>query len=270
MAHSPVPFPRIGIAGAQADDGPTAEGGTHVDDLGKLEGGVPQRRSRADDPGTHTDDDRIGPEHRSGDGEPAGQRDGFLRAAERVTDGDRRAKESLLGEFIDDVAQRDRKRGAVSHDVDQPGVRAAGGERRGHDTDLAVERAADDRDTTEAGLDLAQVFLGGPGVRLQRCVSELHDVPVTGGHEFAVGEVPVHDMPTARAESELDRGRVADDGVSERHRAGHLGQVVRALRVGVVGEDHEHALQPGAFAEDLGDRSGAKRGHDYLDPAATR
>ena len=179
-----------------------------------------------------------------------------------MADGHRPAEKPLLDQLMDEVAQRDGKRGGVGHDVGQPGGWSAFGERRGDDADLAVKRAADDGDSSEVGGDLADVFLLGPGVRLERRITEFHDVPVTGHGQVRVGEIPVHDVPAARAESELDRRRVADDLIADRNRSRQLGKIVRALRFVFGGEVHEHALQPGPFADDLGHHAGAERRHE--------
>ena len=112
------------------------------------------------------------------------------------------------------------------------------------------------------------MFLRRPGVRLQGRVTNFHDVSVTGYRKIVVGQVPVHDVPPAGAEPKLDRRGVADDRVTAAHCSGELGQIVSAVRFGILGETHEHPLQPGTFAEDLGDHSGTKGRHDYFNVGA--
>jgi hypothetical protein len=73
----------------------------------------------------------------------------------------------------------------------------------------------------------------------------------TGLVEFAAGQVPVHDVPAAGAEPELDRGRVHDHVVVDGDITDELRQRVRAavvvkadpLQPGPRREDRDHALR---------------------------
>ena len=58
--------------------------------------------------------------------------------------------------------------------------------------------------------------LVGAGVDLEAGVAELHDVIGTGRANLVAGQVPVHDVPSARAQTELDGGGVEDDPVPDR------------------------------------------------------
>src|SRR3546814_17518385 len=60
------------------------------------------------------------------------------------------------------------------------------------------------------------------GVDLEARVAELHDVAGAGLLEALAGQVPVHDVPAAGAEAELDRRRVDHPRVtrSEERRVG--------------------------------------------------
>jgi len=70
-------------------------------------------------------------------------------------------------------------------------------------------------------------------------------------------EVPVHDVPAAGSETEIDCGRVHDHAVAGRDVAGELGEHVRMLGRRVADRD-EHALQPGSCFEHRVDGASAK------------
>ena len=56
--------------------------------------------------------------------------------------------------------------------------------------------------------------------------------PGPGSDHSSRVEVPVHDVPAAGAEPEIDRGRVHDDAVAGVDRPGELREHVRALGLG--------------------------------------
>jgi hypothetical protein len=59
-----------------------------------------------------------------------------------------------------------------------------------------------------------------------RLVAQLHDVAGPGFGPLVAFEVPVHDVPSAGAESQLDGGGVDDDPIADRDIAGELDQDV--------------------------------------------
>src|SRR5205085_4117731 len=72
-------------------------------------------------------------------------------------------------------------------------------------------------------------------------------------------KVPVHDVPTARAEPELDRSGVDHDPIADGNRSDELGEHVRGLVTG--SEIYGHPLKGGALCENRRDEPGAKRWH---------
>ena len=122
---------------------------------------------------------------------------------------------------------------------------------RGRDRgELAVQRGRDDRhpvDRVDVG-QLGPVLLGAADVGLQARVAALDDVPGPGLRPLAPVEVPVHDVPAAGAEPELDRGRVHDDLLADVDPTGELGEHVRAL--GPVAEVDLDALQARPLLEE--------------------
>ena len=164
------------------------------------------------------------------------------------------SSEVAVAEVGDEVGQRERQAGAVGHHVREPRVGRAVLERgrdRGH---LAVQRGRDHGHAVDR-LDLGErleVLLGAADVGLEARVAALDDVAGPALAPRVAGEVPVHDVPAAGAEPELDRGRVHDDAVAERDRPGELRQHVRAL--GPVAEVDLDPLQPGPLLEQPDDR----------------
>ena len=63
--------------------------------------------------------------------------------------------------------------------------------------------------------ELGPVLLGAADVGLQARVAALMMCPGPGSDHSRAGEVPVHDVPAAGAEPELDRGGVHDDLVAD-------------------------------------------------------
>ena len=132
-------------------------------------------------------------------------------AAEGVAGGDGAVEQARLAHAS---ATRSREAsgqgGAVGHHVDEPGLGA------GRPWAAATTRApgcAGVQTTTgmpsSAAGRSAWCSSAAPGVDLQARVAQLHDVAGPGLAPRVAGEVPVHDVPAAGAEAELDRGGVA-------------------------------------------------------------
>ena len=135
--------------------------------------------------------------------------------------------------------------------------RAAGecGRDRGH---LAVQRGGDHRHAVDR-IDLGErleVLLAAADVGLEARVPALDDVAGALLVPFVAGEVPVHDVPAAGAEAQLDRGRVHDHRVADADRPGELGEHVRPL--GAVAEVDLDALQARALVEQPDDLAGTE------------
>ena len=113
--------------------------------------------------------------------------------------------------------QRERQRGAVGHHVREARTRGAVLERDRDRRHLAVQRGRDDGhpvDRLDVG-ERVEVLLGAADVGLEARVAGLDDVAGPLLVPLVAGEVPVHDVPAAGAEPELDRGGVHDDVVAE-------------------------------------------------------
>ena len=128
------------------------------------------------------------------------------------------SSEVALAHRGDEIRHRDRQAGAVGHHVREPragrAVLEGGRDRR----DLAVERRRDHRhavDRLHLGERL-EVLLGAADVGLEARVAALDDVAGPALVPFVACEVPVHDVPAAGAEPELDRGGVHHDAIAER------------------------------------------------------
>ena len=122
----------------------------------------------------------------------------------------------------DEVRECERQRGAVGHDVGEPRVGSEVLERDRDRGELAVQRGGDDRhavDRVDVGQLRVEVLLGAAHVGLQARVPGLDDVAGTLLGPRGPREVPVHDVPAAGTEPELDRGRVHDDVVALGHRS---------------------------------------------------
>ena len=182
-------------------------------------------------------------------------------AAERVAARDGGVEEVALAQRGDEIRQRHRQAGAVGHDVREPSPGRAVLERGRDRRHLAVERRRDHGhavDRLHLGERL-EVLLGAPDVGLEARVAALDDVAGPALVPFVAAQVPVHDVPAAGAEPELDRGGVHHDGIAERDRSGELRQHVRVLRA--VTEIDLDALQPGALLEQPHDLASSKRRH---------
>jgi hypothetical protein len=107
------------------------------------------------------------------------------------------------------------------------------------------------------------MLLGCSGVGLQGGVPHLHDVAVAGDVKVTVGQVPMHDVPPAGPETELDRGGVAHDLVVDLNQSGQLGQIIRALTIMAFGKADADSLEPLTFADEFDDDAGPERRHPY-------
>ena len=137
----------------------------------------------------------------------------------------------------------------------------SGPDRDRHRRHLAVQRRRHDGHPLDRlGLgERLEVLLGAADVGLEAGVPTLDDVAGTPLAPFVTGEVPVHDVPAAGAEPELDRGGVHHDVVERVDAAGELGQHVRPL--GPVAEVDLDSLQPRPLLEEARHRPGAERRH---------
>ena len=157
------------------------------------------------------------------DRERAVHRHRFVVAAERVPAGDRRVDELAVAE----LARRDRTARAAARRRRSSRTRAA---RRAvrclNATAIAGSWLCSAAATTGMPVDrvdvgeLGPVLLGAADVGLQARVARLHACARARARDHSSRvEVPVHDVPAAGAEPELDRGRVHDDAVADVDRA---------------------------------------------------
>ena len=181
---------------------------------------------------------------------------GLEVAAEGVAGGDRAVDEPGTPHGDDQVGQGQRQRRAVGHHVRDPRVGPPVEERRRHDRHLAVERAHHHGRAAQVGRDVVGL-LGRTRVALQRRVPHLHDVARAGLHQLVAGQVPVHDVPAAGAEAELDGGGVQHHAVADGDRAHQLGEHVGPAGVGV------DPLEAVALGQHLRDGGGVERRHRY-------
>ena len=107
-----------------------------------------------------------------------------------------------------------------------------------------------------------------PTSALDARVAAFDDVTRASLVPFVACEVPVHDVPAASAEPELDRSGVHDDAVADRDRARELRERVRPL--GAVTEIDLDALETGALLEQPHDLARSKRRHGVLGTGALR
>ena len=124
-----------------------------------------------------------------------------------------------------------------------------------------MQRRRDHRHAVDR-VDLGQrleVLLGAADVGLEAGVAALDDVAGPGLAPAVTLEVPVHDVPAAGAEPELDGGGVHHDAVAQLDRSGELRQRVGAL--GPAAEVDLDALQPAPCLEQLHDLAGPERRH---------
>ena len=111
-------------------------------------------------------------------------------------------------------------------------------------------------------LDLGErleVLLGAADVGLQAGVPTLDDVTGAGLVPAVPFQVPVHDVPSAGAETQFHRSRVDHHLVAGRDGPGELQEGVRAFRT--VAEVDFDALEPGPRFEQSHDLPGSKRRH---------
>ena len=103
------------------------------------------------------------------------------------------------------------------------------------------------------------MLLGAADIALDARVAALDDVTGASLVPFVAGEIPVHHVPPAGAEAELDRRGVHDDAVAHRDRARELRERVRPL--GAVAEIDLDPLETGALLEQPHDLARSKRRH---------
>jgi hypothetical protein len=163
--------------------------------------------------------------------------------------GDRRLDEPLLPQRANAVGQPYGEGTARHLNVGDAETLA---QPRAHRDDLAVERAADDRQAVEPVRERV-AFLGVAPGRLERRVGELHHVrAVLGDEAEPAGQVRVEDVEAARAERQLARLDVDEDVVVEldRARQSWIGDARGAVDL----EPHESFVS----LDDRGDASASK------------
>ncbi len=253
MRQAVVPRARIGERDAQACDGLPPERGGGVEHGADLDAAEPEARVRAHDSRTHRNDRGICAGGVARDRERGEDRHGLEVASERVAAGDGGVEEPTGPELRDQIRQGDGQPGAVGHHVRESRGWAPRLERCSDRRDLAVQRRSDDRHPVDA-LDLRErleMFLGTADIGLEARVAALDDVSRSWFAPLAALEIPVDDVPAARAEAELDGCRVHDDAVPCGNGTRQLCQCVRAS-VPVVEVDLD-ALQSRSRVEQRGD-----------------
>ena len=216
---------------------------------------VAERRCRPDDARPDRADDGV--HARPGGGEEGGgRRDGRELPAEARTCRNRRPDVALPPQGPHRVRQLHRQRPAGELDVRHREVATEAG---AGGRDLAVERAADDRQAGERlrlAAVLGKLLLHMHDRVLEGRVGELHDVRSRlRGKVEAAGEVRVEHVEPARAEAELDRLHVDEHLVSECNRA-------RQVRVGDARAPvHPQADDAVATLGDVRDRPAGERQH---------
>src|SRR5574341_616805 len=103
------------------------------------------------------------------------------------------------------------------------------------------------------------MLLGAADVGLEARVATLDDVPRAALAPGVARQVPMHDVPAAGAEPQLDGRGVDDDAVAGRYGARQLRQHVRAL--GAVAEVHLDPLQAWPLLQQPNDLPATERGH---------
>jgi hypothetical protein len=197
----------------------------------------------------------------AGDDQRREDRHCFVVAAERVAAGDRGVDELAVAEPGHEVRERERQAGTVGHDVGDAGLGPNRPDRHRDRRELAVQRRGDDGhppDRLRLGQRL-EVLLGAADVGLEAGVPTLDDVAGTPLTPFVTREVPVHDVPAAGSEPELDGGGVHDDVVERIDAARQLREHVGAL--GAVAQVDLHALQSGPLLQQARHRPRAERRH---------
>ena len=262
MRHAAVAMAIVGEGDAQACDRDALEAGRGIEHRADLDAREPQPARRPDDSRTHRNDGCVSVREVSCHRERAVDRYRFVVAAERVAARDRRVEQVVCPHLRDEIGQRERKRGAVGHHVRDAAVGTRTLERGRDRRHLAVQGRGDHRHAPDRGdVDhLGPVLLGAADVGLDARVARLDDVARTRLRPIGAGEVPMHDVPAARAEPELDCGGVDDDLVAGVDAACQLRQHVRALGAGP--EVDLDPLQSGPLVEEAADRARPKRWHE--------
>ncbi len=238
MRDSSMALARIGIRIAHGEHRDTAERARRVRCLGGRNAAVAERRAGADDPGPDRADDDVEP--RSSRPRQS-RRDAHARdiAVHTCARRNRSLDEPSLLQRTHGVRQRHRQRAARHLHVRDP---HPGSDPRAHRHELAVQRAADDR---QPGQRLGEriVLLRVAHGRLQRRVRQLHHVGARLGRQLEPArQIGVQDVEAARAEPELTRLHVHEHLVAERNRPGQAR--IRDARRAVDLAPHEpfHAL----------------------------
>ena len=211
-AHAPVAGPLLDARVAQGDDRRPAQGAGHVDHRRQLHGAGAERRPGADHARPGRDHDDVGLAHHRRHRQRRREVDGLEVAAEGLAGRDRHVEQVALDELGHEVGEGQREGSRLGHHVHHPGRRPQVLHHHGHAGHLAVETARHDRAARQvghAGQLARMVLLGDAGVDLEARVPELHDVPGPLATPRLAGQVPVHDVPAAGAQAQLD-GRGVD------------------------------------------------------------
>ncbi len=152
-------------------------------------------------------------------------------------------QQAPFGELGHEVGQGQWQRSTVGHDVGDARRGREVVDRRRQDTYLAVEAADDDRHLLQVRGQVGVLLFGRTSVDLQARVADLHDVARSWLGPRVALEVPVHDVPSACAQTEVDRGCVHHDPIAHSDGPGELGEGVGATDVGV------DPLQAGALRQ---------------------
>lgn len=261
VGQPPVALPGVGEGGPQAGDGHPSEGGDGVEHRPHLEPREAEPGPRAHHAGPHGDDGGVGPGQVPGHGQGGEDGHGLVVAAEGVPAGDGGVEKLALPQGRHQVRHGQGQAGSVRHHVGQAGFGSRLLEGDGHGGELAVEAGGHHRHPVHR-LDLGEglgVLLGRADVGLEARVAGLDHVPRPPLAPGLPLQVPVHDVPAAGAEAELDGGRVHHHPVADGHRAGQLGEAVSPL--GAVTEVDLHPLEARSLFEKAHDDAGAERGH---------
>src|SRR5919204_250937 len=218
VGDAAVPVAFVAAGDPHRENGGPAERRRRVRSVRRGEAAVAEPRRRADDPGADRADDRVerlrrGPRQRGSEGHA------FDIPAETRPDRDGHRQQLALSQRAHRVGERERKRAAGELHVGNPRAGKTRADRR----QLAVERAADHRQTAQLVRE-GCAFLGVMRRVLQRRVRQLHHMgPGRRRETEPARQVRVEDIEAAGSEGEVAGLDVDDHLVAEDDRARQLG-----------------------------------------------